>query len=221
MFTPLGRKPVSSDAHDGRPPPNRFRLPGTSGLVGLILFIYALGVILGAGFVRTLYFNPARLTDGRLGEFLHGVVTLASYATVHADLSHVLLNLCLAAPFAGLLELRFGTSAMLRIFWGSAVAGVLAHFLAYGGDQSLLGASAGASGLLAAWMRSKLRDGWLFFLVSALWMAANHPMGFGVAESVSWQAHVGGFLAGLSLSPPLPPASSGDGPFQENSSSGR
>lgn len=202
MFTPSERRPDPPNAHDGRSRANRFSAPAALGLCGAILAAFCADSIFGPAIARELSFLPNRLLspDG-FWEAAHGAASLATYALSHADLSHVVLNLCLIAPFGALLETRYGSGAMLRIFWGSAIAGVLTHLLIYGGSHGLMGASAGASGLLAAWMRRRLRNGWAFFALTALWMATNHPRVFGVSESVAWQAHLGGFLAGLALAP--------------------
>lgn len=203
MFTPLGRRPEPSNAQNGRSPPNRFLAPTAFGLAGLLVLAFLLGLALDPDFARLLSFLPRRLlSPSDFWDFLLGVFTLASHALVHADVSHLVLNLCLVLPFAAVLESRFGPARMLLVFWGSVVAGVLTHLAVYGGAHGLMGASAGACGLLAAWLRGQVRNGWAFFGLAALWIAANHPRGFGVAESVSWQAHLGGFLAGLALAPP-------------------
>lgn len=232
MFTPFGRRPSPPDAHDGRSRANRPPLRASFWLAGLLVASFVLSAILAPGFERSLSFLPHRLLNpGDLPEFALGLLTLTSHALIHADPSHLVLNLCMVLPFAAILERRFGPAAMLRVFWGSVAAGVLTHLAVYGGSHGLMGASAGASGLLGAWMRSKVRNGWAFFALAALWIAANHPRGLGVAESVSWQAHLGGFLAGLALvpaSPPESPESAAEAPeasdgaaSQEGSSSGR
>ncbi|WP_018632102.1 rhomboid family intramembrane serine protease [Neomegalonema perideroedes] len=226
MFTPLGRSPDPPNAHDGRSPPNRFPLRASLGLAGLLVASFFLSLILAPGFERALSFLPRRiLNPGDFWDFALGGLTLVSHALVHADSSHLILNLCMVLPFAAVLETRFGPAATLRIFWGSVAAGVLTHLAVYGGSHGLMGASAGASGLLGAWMRGKVRNGWAFFALAALWIAANHPRGLGVAESVSWQAHLGGFLAGMALLPaspaPEPSRPSEASGSQKDSSSGR
>ena len=156
------------------------------------------------------------------------LVTLVTYAGLHGDWAHLGFNSLWLLAFGTPVARRFGQGRFLALLGLAAVAGVLTHWLIYRfGVEPVIGASAAVSGCMGAALRfmfgsapSRLEPSEaeqpdtslagvfrsrraLSFLV--VWFGSNALFGlgavqFGMTQSpVAWQAHVGGFLAGLLL----------------------
>ena len=190
--------------------------------------------------VYAFAFIPARY--GAIGALLPGGVAArfwspVTYAFLHGDVIHLLVNIVWMASFGGPLARRFGTARFLLLSVVSAVAGAGLHFVMHAGDQGLvIGASGAVSGMMAATarfafspngplaggrtsaafhvpaepLRSALRNrrAIAFILV---WFVVNLLFGFagglvpGVSGPIAWEAHIGGFVAGLLCFPLLDP----------------
>jgi membrane associated rhomboid family serine protease len=171
---------------------------------------------------------PAGLLPGGWGA---DIWTFVTYAFIHADLNHLILNLLWLVAFGTPVARRFGSLRFIAFFVVTAAAGAAADLVTHFGELSpMLGASASVSGAMAAAMRfafqrggplgrrrrrdesayrvpaaslgAMLRDPRLLaFLV--VWFGVNLVFGLGtvklpgVEQSVAWEAHIGGFLAGL------------------------
>jgi membrane associated rhomboid family serine protease len=156
------------------------------------------------------------------------VWTFFTYALIHADLTHLGFNAIWLLAFGTPLARRFGPVRFLLFCVVTAAAGAVAHLLTHASEvQPMVGASAVISGAMAAAMRFAFQPGggmqWrgnmhlpavplltalrdprvLVFL--AVWFGLNLLFGLGSVpmlgndQPVAWQAHVGGFLAGLLL----------------------
>jgi membrane associated rhomboid family serine protease len=185
--------------------------------------------------VLALAFIPARY--GEAAEFLPGgwaarFWSPLSYAFLHADILHLVVNLVWMASFGSALARRFGTVRFLLISAVSAIAGAGAFALSDPGDAAIVvGASGAISGMMAATARFAFSPGGplggggnhplaylqpptgiigafrnsrvLVFL--GVWLAVNFLFGLttglmpGVQNPIAWQAHLGGFAAGLFL----------------------
>lgn len=200
-----------------------------------------------------LYFSfiPARYDSSVvLGGLLPGGVaadiwTFVSYALLHGNWMHLIVNGVWLLAFGSALARRFGTVRFLAFFAVTAAAGAAMHLLTNAGSQApMIGASASISGAMAAAMRFAFQRGGPLgalrstddaaFLVPAIpltrvlsdarvlaflavWFGINILFGLGSHsitggdEIIAWQAHIGGFLAGLLLfswfdpPPRLPP----------------
>lgn len=169
--------------------------------------------------------------------------TFATYALLHADFMHLAMNSLWFVAFGTPVARRFGPLRFVLFFVVTAAAGAATFLIANGESGAvMIGASAAASGMMAAAMRfafqpdgpialwrqgddraslvpalplvSALRDPRIFaFLV--IWFGLNLLFGlgslslFGNGQPVAWEAHIGGFLAGLvlfSAFDPVPPA---------------
>jgi membrane associated rhomboid family serine protease len=182
-------------------------------------------------------FDPVRYGSGPLpGGSLPGgmgadIWTFVTYAFLHASWTHLGVNAIWFLAFGSAVARRFGAIRFLLFFCVTAMAGAIAHLLAFGGqDAPVIGASAAVSGTMAAAMRFAFqRGGPLSFrrtggaadyqvpakpLIALLrepaviafivvWFGINLVFGLwstpltGENEVVAWQAHIGGFLAGL------------------------
>jgi membrane associated rhomboid family serine protease len=153
--------------------------------------------------------------------------TPLTYAFLHGGWEHLAVNGIWLAAFGSALAWRFGPARFLAFSGLCAVAGAAAHLASYGRDsiQPVVGASAAISGHMAAVCRFAFeRGGPLSFgrsperfraparpLLQALsqaqvlvflgvWFGLNLVFGAFVplgGEPIAWQAHLGGFLAGL------------------------
>lgn len=166
------------------------------------------------------------------------VWTTVTYALLHGGWVHLGMNAVWLLAFGTPVARRFGAGRFLAFCVVTAIAGAAAHYLAFPGAMvPMVGASAVVSGAMAAAVRFAFTGGMspmshgamvhrpavslleafreprvLVFV--AVWVALN--LLFGVAISppgaegmeVAWQAHMGGFFAGLLLfslfDPPAP-----------------
>jgi membrane associated rhomboid family serine protease len=177
-------------------------------------------------------FIPAReLLDVSLSGFPGGdaarVWSVLTYALLHANWTHVLVNVLWLVAFGSPLAWRFGTVRFLLFSAVGAIAGALLHFAFFPHDMvPLVGASAAISAHMAGISRfalaGRLRLGGEAVRMPALslaetlrnrrvlafigiWFAVNLIFGLtGVAGGVvsgaiAWDAHIGGFVAGLLL----------------------
>jgi membrane associated rhomboid family serine protease len=151
-----------------------------------------------------------------------------SYAFLHANWTHVLVNTLWLVAFGSPLAWRFGTVRFLLFSAVGAIAGALLHFAFYSHDTvPLVGASAAISAHMAGISRfalaaprwgvsgeayrmralplaETLRNPRVLAFIG-IWFAVNVIFGITGAASgvvsgaVAWDAHVGGFIAGLLL----------------------
>ena len=220
--------------------------------VAVLVLVHAVRVFLltddqDIGFVLTFGFIPARYASeiaiGSLpGGFAADLWTFFSYAFIHADWTHLGLNLAWLVPFGSAVARRFGTWRYTLFMLTTAAVGAMTHLAThFGALEPMIGASAAISGAMAAAMRFVFqRDERLgffrndaeavylpaqplratlreprFLLFLASWIGLNALFGFGTiafgtqaGQEIAWQAHVGGFFAGLFLFKAFDPAGS-------------
>jgi membrane associated rhomboid family serine protease len=170
--------------------------------------------------------DPAELTRA-LGAEAIPWWTLVTYALLHANWTHLAINGVTLAAFGSPLARRFGPGRFLVFLTLTAIAGAAAHLAVHPFELApVVGASAAISGTMAASARfafgrvsaegepsaspqpsARLSDLWrnrqaLTFL--ALWFGVNllfglFPQATGATELIAWEAHIGGFCAGLLL----------------------
>lgn len=172
------------------------------------------GVILAYAFI------PARYTLS--GSFWDQAVPFLSYMALHGDWAHVLINCLWLLAFGPIVARRFGTPLFLLFFLVCGAAAALTHLaLNWGGLDPVVGASGAISGLMAAGLRllpgmfpwatpGETRMAPIFsrqiLTFSVSWVILNIVVGLvgggflGSDGAIAWQAHLGGYLAGLFLS---------------------
>lgn len=153
-------------------------------------------------------------------DHLSGLITLVSTALLHADWMHVLVNALMLLAFGTPVARALGRDARgwglwMLLFVGSVVAGSALYLaLADVNAPYVIGASGGTSGLMAAaflldpwggkrplWAREFVSFSIVFALINVLLVFAA-PYALGMA--ISWEAHLGGYVAGAILMSILP-----------------
>ena len=175
-------------------------------------------------------FIPARYDGAYLaanhidpGSLWERAIPFVTYMGLHNDLTHLAINSLWLLAFAPVVARRYGTVLFLAFFVICGVAGALTHLaLNWGAPDPVIGASGAISGLMAAGLRllPTLRPGTdsgaplpilsrPFLTFALVWMAMNALVGItglgmgGETALIAWQAHLGGFIAGMLLSVPF------------------
>jgi membrane associated rhomboid family serine protease len=233
-----------------RSSPPIFNLPPVvAALSGLLVFIHAVRAIIDEEteleILLWLAFIPARYDSSLLlrlplpGGVAADVWTFVTYAFLHGDIVHLVVNLVWFLAFGSAVAWRFGPARFVAFFAATSAAGAAAHLVTHFGEfVPLVGASAAISGAMAAALRFAFEAGGplgyfrdasrqAFFVPAAplsqalrnpqvivflgVWFAINLLFGLGSlpdvlgSGTIAWQAHVGGFLAGLLLFPLFDP----------------
>ena len=138
-----------------------------------------------------------------------------SYAFLHGDLLHLIVNAGMLLAFGTVVEREAGTARFLAVFFATAAIAAVIQALATGPQPILvIGASGAGYGLIGASLpylyRGDLnrgrRDAMLFIVAI---MGLNLLFGvsglgtFITGAEIAWQAHIGGFVGGLLLIPVL------------------
>ena len=166
--------------------------------------------------------------------FFDRALPFLGYIFLHANATHLILNCLWLLAFGPPVARRLGTWRFLLFFLVCGVAGAAAHIASNWGSED---AAIGASGAIAGVMAAGLRVVWLgdpfapregapllplnarqVLTFSVLWVGLNVLSGVtGIGslrglELVAWQAHLGGYFAGIFLLPLFDPKSQGIGP---------
>lgn len=198
-------------------------------LIAVLLGAHAVRVVgfprSGTGWFFEYGFVPARYSHAYLsahglypGNVLERALPFVTYMFLHANWTHVAINCVWLLAFGPIVAARFRTLRFLLFFLLCGIAGAALHLaLNWGSDSPVIGASAAVSGLMAAGFRMlPSPDAPLAPILSpriliwtALWVVVNVVAGLtglgagGQVELVAWQAHLGGYAAGLLLAGPF------------------
>lgn len=159
------------------------------------------------------------------GTVVEQAIPFFSYMGLHNDWTHLVVNCLWLLAFGPVVARRLGAVLFLAFFLVCGVAGALTYLaFNWGSPVPVVGASGAISGLMAAALRMLPgQRPWapegeaplapLFsrqlLIFSAVWAAINllagvTGLGFGGESGlIAWQAHLGGFLAGLLLCGPF------------------
>ncbi|MBI0583839.1 MAG: rhomboid family intramembrane serine protease [Methanomassiliicoccus sp.] len=157
-----------------------------------------------------LAFQPADLENGT------GLYTLFTSMFIHYNFAHVIGNMLFLFFLGTPLESRIGKRRFALVYFSAGIVGSLfaaAYYFALGLnlDVYMLGASGAISGavgtLLALYPRDEIPMfvGPIFLPRVPVWLAAlswfllSVLLVFLTSSNVSWQAHLGGFMAGLAI----------------------
>ncbi len=186
-------------------------------------------LILNFGFIP--FFWP---TLAEVDASLWGVwVSPVTYSLLHADWGHLGVNALWMVVFGTVVARRLGAIRFILLCILASIGGALAHYVSHVGQPvPMIGASAVVSGFMGAATRFAFPRGGGFdnrnvnlprlslletfmnrqlLAFIGLWFAINYLFGAGLVSpslggsGIAWQAHIGGFLAGLLLFAPLDP----------------
>lgn len=134
------------------------------------------------------------------------VTMFITYAFVHAGLLHVLFNMLLMVQLGREAVARLGQAGFVLLFGVTAAGGGAAFALLNGSEAPMLGASGVVFGLFGAttWWDIQRRRVAGVSLAQPLRLIAglvvmNVLLWFLVAGMLAWEAHLGGFVAGMAF----------------------
>ena len=165
--------------------------PVTLGLVLLNLAIWVLQIVPGSNLTNQLAFVPLAVYTEPWR------MITAGFAHSESNPLHVLLNMYSLYVFGSLLEPMLGRLRFLAIWLISIFGGSVAVTYLNTPDTWVIGASSGVFGLMAAYFVVLRAIGQNSQSMMGL-IAINLVFGF-LMPGVSWQAHLGGLLAGGAL----------------------
>jgi len=215
---------MQDDQNPSNPP--IFNIPPVAALMMLVIIVshiirvWIIPDRYAQEFIMLFAAIPARYSDlgGLLPYAFSTWYAPLSYAFVHADWTHLLINMAWMLAFGSAVAKRFGTLGFLALFATSSFVAFLFHLVTHLNEFSPM---IGASGAVSAFMGAAIRlprdvsspvlslfesfknRGFLAFV--AIWFALNLVIGLqpglvvGEGTQIAWQAHVGGFLTGLLL----------------------
>ena len=208
-----------SDAGAKPPQPRAFNVPPvTLTAAGLLIAAYAILTFMPIawtiGIIELFAVRPivvaAALRDPLQIHSALAALTLVSYALIHIDGIHIALNVGFLLAFGGGCERLFGRRRFVAILILSAIAGAAAKLaMDWNAPIVMYGASGAVFGCMGAFFRlmiggpPQLRRKGLILLLSVV--VANGivtlvgPQILGVEGGIAWDAHVGGFVAGMLL----------------------
>lgn len=169
---------------------------------------------------------PARYSEAFLaahrwsgGSLFDRAIPFVTYMFLHAGWTHVFVNCIWLLPFGSLIARRYGSLSFIALFLICGIAGAAAHLLTnWESLAPVIGASAAVSGLMGAAFRIMLAEpqqrlapllSGKVLLWSGVWILLNVAAGltgFGAGPGVrlvAWEAHIGGYFAGLLLAGPF------------------
>lgn len=157
--------------------------------------------------------------EGGTADALAAYVPLVTYAFLHGDFVHLIFNSVWFLVFATMVTRRIGTARVLVLSLIATLGAAFVHLIFHWGSPvPVVGASGAVSGLMGAafrfilidpntsptWPRERLP---LFsrpvLLASAVMVVLNVLLGItgfapgGFGRSIAWEAHLGGYFAGL------------------------
>ena len=183
-----------------------------------------------AAWIAHYAFIPARYSAAWLaasgvdpGAWWQRALPFVTYMGLHNDFIHLGINSLWLLAFGPVVARRYGPLLFLLFFVICGVAGAATYLaMNWGSPQPMIGASGAISGLMAAGLRLlptvrpvpgeppllpiRSRQILLFSLV---WVGMNLVAGLtgigtgGEAALIAWQAHLGGFAAGMLLAGPF------------------
>ncbi len=199
------------------PPVPHHPLPRTLvALVGGIALIEAILTLADWGWIADPTLRSRVFIAGAFwAQLLHGdspifaaqpVTMFVTHALLHGSLLHMVMNMAILLALGRFSADRYGNGVVLPVFLLSAIAGGAVFGLVAGGAYPMVGASGAVFGFLGVWIawdwRRHRRHGISPAPVTrrVLVLAGlNVLLFFGLQGMLAWQAHLGGFLAGLAL----------------------
>lgn len=188
-------------------------LLGLAGLCALfeIAFSLAESPLLGLSSLRASAMMHGAFWPGLLGDwtplFPGQVATMfVSHAFLHGGVLHMLFNMLILLHLGREATFRLGQGGFVLLFAVSAAGGGLAYALLGDGQTPMIGASGAVFGLFGAtiwWdiqrrLAARMPIGPALRLIGGL-VAMNVLLWLMVSGALAWQAHLGGFVAGMAM----------------------
>ncbi|MGB4107948.1 MAG: rhomboid family intramembrane serine protease [Alphaproteobacteria bacterium] len=156
--------------------------------------------------VYTFGFVPAYFT-GALKPFPYGAaLSPITHIFIHGGWMHLAFNSVMAVSLGMFFEREFGTRRTMLFFFICGLAGALTYFaLNPFSEVPVIGASGSVSGLFGALIMLMGKRGGLGrqtrgpWPLVAFWLVFMIATGSMTGGGIAWQAHIGGFLAGIGL----------------------
>jgi len=206
--------------------------PVVLGLIGILAAAHLVRVnmpgVLADAIVTQFAFFPERYGHAFLASrqpIWASAIPFLSYMALHASWTHLVINCLWLLAFGPIVARRFGSVLFLAFFLVCGVAGALTYLaFNWASPDPVIGASGAIAGLMAAGMRMLPGQApWAhpgeaplapvfsrqILMFTGLWTAINLLTAFtglgmgGESGLIAWQAHLGGFAAGLLLSGPF------------------
>jgi membrane associated rhomboid family serine protease len=134
------------------------------------------------------------------------VTMFFTHALLHGSLLHMVMNMAILLALGRFVADRYGAGAVLPVFLLGAIAGGAAFGLLSAGAYPMVGASGAVFGFLGVWSAWDWRRHRAAgvspqpVLRRVLVLAGlNVFLYFGLGGMLAWEAHLGGFLAGLGV----------------------
>lgn len=148
----------------------------------------------------------ARLCGVPAGQLfaLQPVTMYVTHAFLHGSMLHMVMNMTILLAIGRFVGDRYGPGSVLPIFLLSAIAGGLAFHLLASPAYPMVGASGAVFGFLGVWIvwdwrrhqRALRSPGPVLRRVLVL-AGLNVVLYYGLGGMLAWQAHLGGFIAGV------------------------
>jgi len=186
--------------------------------------IYEYGLI-PARYSHAFVMAQSGLSESWPGTVLERAVPFLSYMGLHNDWTHLVINCFWLLAFGPVVARRLGPVLFLLFFLVCGASGAVTYLaFNWGSPIPVVGASGAISGLMAAALRMlPSLAPWAepgsaplapifsrqIMMFTAVWAAINLLAGVtglglgGETGLIAWQAHLGGFLAGLLLCGPI------------------
>ncbi|WP_159104384.1 rhomboid family intramembrane serine protease [Sneathiella glossodoripedis] len=192
--------------------------PVTKYLVAMLILVHILLLVTDTETLnwvyQTLAFsidNTALLLQTGEGSFGKFFFTLTSHMFLHHDFMHLLLNAFMLLAFGAMVERYYGLHAFIIVFLASGWLGAMGeYFVSSDTGGFLYGASGAVFGMMGATMLLMLPRFGLQKIIgfAAVMMGLNLVIGLtplgtlltGGDASISWAAHLVGFIIGACLS---------------------
>lgn len=183
-------------------------------------------ILVRYAFVPALY-SPEYLAGHRLAApgLAGQVLPFVSYAFLHADWLHLAINMVWLLAVGPPVARRLGPALFLVLFFAAAIGAAGVHLATnWASPVPVIGASGAVAGLMGGAIRILYQDRRLIFgerprlaplygqrvvMFAAVWSLLNVAVGLsgfvpgGGFQLIAWEAHLGGFFAGLLVIGPL------------------
>lgn len=135
---------------------------------------------------------------------LQPLTMYVTHAFLHGSMLHMIMNMTILLAIGRFVGDRYGEGTILPVFLLSAIAGGLAFKLLASPAFPMVGASGAVFGFLGVWIvwdwrrhqRAHRSTGPVLRRVLVL-AGLNIVLYYGLGGMLAWQAHLGGFLAGV------------------------